>query len=61
MKSKLTSRKFWMALIGAALLLLNQGLDLDIDSNAVLGFAGIVMSYLVSQGWVDGKEKERRS
>ncbi len=59
MWKKLNSRKFWMALISAGILLVNQGLGLDIPSDTVLGFAGIVMSYLVAQGLVDSKSNNK--
>lgn len=58
--SKLKSRKFWMALLTALLVLLKQGLDVDVDQDTVLGFAGIVMTYLASQGWVDAQEAKTK-
>ncbi len=53
---KLNSRKFWMAIIGSAVMLANDLLGLHLPEDSVLGFAGIVVSYLVAQGWVDGKQ-----
>lgn len=57
MSSKFKSRKFWMAAVGAALVIANQGLDLNIDSETVLAFAGIVMSYIFGEAYVDAKNK----
>jgi len=56
---KLTSRKFWMAGVSALLVLLNQGLGLEIPEETVLNFTAIVVGYLVSQGWVDAQEKRQ--
>lgn len=50
---KLKSRKFWVTVVSAILIVLNEGLGLDIDSEAVLGFAGIIMSYILGQSYVD--------
>lgn len=56
MNSKLNSRKFWMAVISAALVVANEGLGLGIDSDTVLAFAGIIMSYIFGQAYVDSKK-----
>lgn len=55
-KSKLASRKLWMAVVSAVLVVANEGLDLGIDTNTVLAFAGIIMSYIFGQAYVDGKQ-----
>ena len=55
--SKLKSRKFWMTVISALLVVLNEGLGLGIDSETVLAFAGIVMSYILGQSHVDAKKE----
>lgn len=57
---KFKSRKFWMALVSAGLLLCNKGLDLGIDEETVLGFAGIVISYVVAQGVVDARSEQSK-
>tara|TARA_R100000808_G_scaffold8880_1_gene24784 strand:+ start:774 stop:947 length:174 start_codon:yes stop_codon:yes gene_type:complete len=55
MKSKLKSRKLWMSVISGVLVVLNEGLGIGIDSNTVLGFSGIIMSYILGQSFVDAK------
>lgn len=52
---KFKSRKFWMAVISAALVIANEGLGLGIDEQTVLAFAGIVMSFIFGESYVDGK------
>ncbi len=54
--SKLKSRKFWMAVVSGLLVVTNQGLGLELPDDTILAFAGIVLGYMVSQGWVDGLE-----
>ncbi|MEF3306693.1 hypothetical protein [Paenibacillus sp. GYB003] len=57
--SKFKSRKFWMAIISAILVVLNDGLDLGIDNNTVLAFAGIVMSFVFGEAYVDAKRVKK--
>lgn len=56
---KFKSRKFWMAVISALLVILNEGLDLGIDEQTVLAFAGIIMSFIFGEAYVDGKRAEK--
>lgn len=55
---KFTSRKFWLAVISGLLVIANDGLGLGIDEQTVLAFAGIVMSFIFGEAYVDGKRKE---
>lgn len=57
MKSKLLSRKFILAVVTAVLIVLNDGLDLGIDSQTVLAFAGIIATYIVGESAVDVARK----
>lgn len=57
--NKLASRKFWAAAVSALLVLLNQGLGMDIPEDTVLDFSAIVIGYLVAQGWVDGQQAKK--
>ncbi len=57
---KLRSRKLWMAVAGAVLVILNEGLGLGINSEAILAFAGIVIAYILGQGAVDTARAARR-
>jgi hypothetical protein len=56
MSSKFKSRKFWLAIISAILVVLNEGLDLGISSETVITFAGIVLSFIFSEAYLDGKK-----
>src|SRR5690606_555114 len=53
LKSKFKSRKFWMAVVTAVLVVLNDGLNLGIDSETVLAFAGIVATFIIGESAVD--------
>ncbi len=53
MKEKLLSRKFWVVIASFATALTSLFADVDVDPEALVGFAGIVMSYLIGQSWVD--------
>lgn len=57
MKSKFTSRKFILAVVSAILIILNDGLELGIDSQTVLAFAGLVATYIVGESAVDVARK----
>ena len=57
---KLKSRKLWMAVVGAVLLVLNEGLDLGINPEAILAVAGIIIAYVLGQGAVDTARAARR-
>ena len=53
--SKLKSRKFILAFVGAALIIANDGLDLGIDKDTVLAFAGLLATWIVGEAAVDAK------
>jgi uncharacterized membrane protein len=55
---KFKSRKFWMAIISALLIVANEGLGWNIPAETVMSFAAVVLGYLFSQGYVDGKQVE---
>lgn len=55
LRQKLSSRKFWMAVVGAALLIANQGLGLNIPEDTVMAFAALVISYILGESFVDAK------
>ncbi len=54
--SKFLSRKFLVAVISAVVLICNQGLGLNISEDNVMSVSGIIIAYLISQGWVDSKK-----
>jgi len=53
--NKFKSRKFWMAVISGVLVILNDGMDIGIDNQTVMAFAGIVMSFIFGEAYVDSK------
>jgi hypothetical protein len=57
---KLKSRKLWMAIVSALLMVANQGLDLKIPTESVLSIAGVVMAYIFGQSYVDGKQSAQQ-
>lgn len=52
-KQKLTSRKFWTAVVSAALVIANEGLGLNIPQDVVLPFALLILGYIFSEAAVD--------
>jgi len=51
--SKFKSRKLWMAIIAALLIVANQGFELGLPEEAINKIAMLVMSYILGQGAVD--------
>lgn len=56
--SKFKSRKFILAIVGAILIILNEGLDMGINSETVLAFAGLLAVWISGESYVDGKRAE---
>ena len=55
---KLKSRKFWFALLGALLPIIAQYMNEEMVSvEAIELSAGIIIAYILGQGYVDGQEK----
>lgn len=59
MLQKLKSRKFIIAVVGAILIIANDGLDLGIESETVLAFAGLLATWIVGEAAVDAKRAEK--
>ena len=55
---KLKSRKFWMAIATAILLVLREGLGWDIPTDTVMGFVAVVLGWIFAEAYVDGKHAE---
>lgn len=55
LKNKFKSRKFILAVVGAALIIANDGLDLGIDQDTVLAFAGLLATWIVGESAVDAR------
>ena len=56
MSSKLKSRKFWIAVAGAIILVLTEGLGVDIPREAILSFIGILIAYILGEAYVDSRK-----
>ena len=55
---KLKSRKFILVVATAMLTICNDGLGLGLPSESIMTIVGLVATYVLGQGYVDGKEKE---
>lgn len=55
MMQKFKSRKFILAVVSAVLIILNDGLDLGINSETVLAFAGLIAVWITGESVVDAK------
>lgn len=56
---KLKSRKFWLALLGAVLPIIASYLNSEIDVEAaVKAGSAVLCTYMLGQGYVDGKKAE---
>jgi uncharacterized membrane protein len=53
--NKLKSRKFLMAVVTAGLVVANEGLGLNLPTDAIMTVAGVVIAYIVGEAYVDGK------
>ncbi len=54
---KFKSRKFWMAVVTGCLLVANEGLDLNLPSEAVMTVAGVAIAYILGESHVDANRK----
>ena len=50
---KLKSRKFWMAVVTALLIVFNDGLGLELPTEAIMTVAGVVIAYILGESGVD--------
>lgn len=53
---KIKSRKLWVAIVGILLQLLNTQLTSPLNEDQMMQITALIIGYLISQGWVDGKE-----
>ena len=53
MNSKWKSRKFWMSVVGAGILIANEGLDLGLDRENIAAFAALILGYVFAESQVD--------
>lgn len=53
LKQKLTSRKFWVAVAGALLILANEGFNLGIPGDAYWKIVTLLLGYIFGEAAVD--------
>lgn len=53
MKSPLKSRKFWIAVIGAGLLIVEEGLGINLPSETITAFAAVILGYILGETTID--------
>lgn len=58
---RLKSRKLWIAVISAVLLVLKEGFDIEVDSEVVISFAGIIITAILGFAHVDGKREANKN
>jgi hypothetical protein len=59
LKQKLSSRKFLVTVAGLITVIGNDYYGLGLEKETVLSAVGLMMSYVVGQGYVDGKERSK--
>lgn len=52
---KLKSRKFWMAVVSGLLIIGNEGLGLDLPNEAIMTVAGVAITYILGESYIDGQ------
>ncbi len=52
---KLKSRKFWLAIVGAILPILNETFGWSIPTEAILTILGPILAYIFAEAYVDAK------
>jgi hypothetical protein len=57
--NKFKSRKFWMTVVTALLIIANEGFELNLPSEAIMTVAGIVVTYILGESFVDGKKVQK--
>jgi hypothetical protein len=57
---KLRSRKFLLVVATAILTICNDGLGLGLPSESLLQVVGLVISYVLGQGYVDGQKEKAK-
>jgi hypothetical protein len=57
-KETLGSRKFLVTLSGVIVVVANEYFGWSLNTETVLGIVTMVASYVIGQGYVDGKRKE---
>jgi hypothetical protein len=59
MSEKLKSRKFWITVVSVLLVTVNDELGLGLDTESIMYFAGIVITYLLGQSFIDARKENK--
>jgi len=51
--AKLKSRKFWLAVTSAILIIVKEGLGIDVDATMVVAFVSLILGYIFVEGSID--------
>jgi uncharacterized membrane protein YqaE (UPF0057 family) len=46
-------KKWWMAIVGVAVPVLNNIFDLGLETEAVIGIVLVVVGYIIGEAWTD--------
>ena len=52
---KLKSRKFWMAIIGAVIMLVNGCTELNLNATEIVAILVPIIGYILGEAWVDSR------
>ena len=52
---KLKSRKFWMAIIGAVVMLVNGCTELNLNATEIVAILLPIITYIAGEAWVDSR------
>ena len=53
MRTKLTSRKFWLAIIGASVMLINAFTELNLSGTEIASVLIPIIGYIIGESWID--------
>lgn len=52
-KARLTSRKFWMVVVGSVFVILNEGLGLDLPEESITQVIYLILGFVLAEGAAD--------
>lgn len=53
---KLKSRKFWMAVVTAGIVIANEGLGLNLPKEEIMTVAGVAIAYILGESYIDANK-----
>jgi len=58
---KLKSRKFWMAIIGAVVMLVNGCTELNLNATEIVAILVPIIGYILGEAWVDSRRNGKQT